>query len=226
MTYLIHRRLRAVIRDRVHGRTLDLGAGHLTYRDPLCSRGHDVVYVSVDRDRTHPDLDVRGDACRRLPFADAAFDTVFCSQVLEHVPDPQDLLHDAYRVLRPGGSLILTVPFLFYLHGLPHDYWRITPAGLELIARRVGFTEVATIPVGGGLAAVATWAFSLVFHALRRVPLPLLVPLLLCVPPVAWIDGLLNTAPRLPAAVILVARTCGCHPRGSIMPVATKGAQR
>ena len=72
--------------------------------------------------------EIVGDA-QEMPFADATYSTILCTEVLEHIPDPQKAVDEMYRVLKPGGTLILTTRFLFPVHDAPGDYWRFTPYG-------------------------------------------------------------------------------------------------
>ena len=67
-----------------------------------------------------------GDA-HRLPFADAAFDAVVCTEVFEHLVDPPTAAGELVRILKPGGRLVLTTRFCFPLHERPSDFWRFTP---------------------------------------------------------------------------------------------------
>jgi len=66
-----------------------------------------------------------------LPFGDAEFDVVLCCSVLEHLEDPRKAIAEMMRVLKPQGSIIVSVPFLFPLHDAPGDYWRFTKYGLK-----------------------------------------------------------------------------------------------
>jgi SAM-dependent methyltransferase len=79
-------------------------------------------------------VDVVGDA-RIMPFSDASMDVVLITQVLEHIPDPIAVIDEIRRVLKPGGTLLLSVPSIFPQHGSPGDYWRYMPQGLEWILR-------------------------------------------------------------------------------------------
>ena len=79
-------------------------------------------------------VDVVGDA-RFMPFSDASMDVVLITQVLEHIPDPIAVIGEIRRVLKPGGTLLLSVPSIFPQHGSPGDYWRYMPQGLEWILR-------------------------------------------------------------------------------------------
>ena len=95
-----------------------------------------------------------------LPVPDASFDAVLCTQVLEHVPDPAAVLAELHRVLAPGGSLWLTVPFVGQLHEEPFDYFRYTGHGLRTLVGSAGFTGVAVEPIGGYFSSL-----GLLLHA-------------------------------------------------------------
>jgi SAM-dependent methyltransferase len=81
-----------------------------------------------------PSVDVVGDA-RHMPFSDASMDVVLITQVLEHIPEPIAVISEIRRVLKPGGTLLLSVPSIFPQHGSPGDYWRYMPQGLQWILR-------------------------------------------------------------------------------------------
>ncbi len=88
-------------------RALDVGAreGHQTRW--LESRGYDVT--SVDVEPLFPEC-IAVDANQRLPFGDAEFDLIWCSEVIEHLREPEFALSELRRITRPGGSLVLTTP--------------------------------------------------------------------------------------------------------------------
>jgi SAM-dependent methyltransferase len=87
---------------------------------------------------------------------------------MEHVPDPPAFLAEAARCLRPGGRLVLTVPFAARYHFIPYDYWRFTPASLNRLLTEAGFTEVAVYARGNALTVACYKAMALC--------LPLLFP--------------------------------------------------
>ncbi len=87
-----------------------------------------------------------------IPLRDGSLDSILCSQVLEHVPDPERALRELFRCLKPGGTLLVSVPHLAYLHNEPHDYIRLTKHGLRVFLERAGFTVLETVPAGGGLS--------------------------------------------------------------------------
>ncbi len=114
------------------GRTLDLGAQNGPYAAHFPRR------VALDLHQA-ANIHLRGDA-HALPFVDAAFDVVLCTEVLEHLVEPQRAVDEMFRVLAPGGQLLLTTRFLFPIHDAPHDYFRYTKYGLRHLLRR--FEEV------------------------------------------------------------------------------------
>lgn len=81
--------------------------------------------------------DVFGDACH-LPIQNSAIDVVLLLDVLEHLPSTEDALCEISRVLRPGGSLIVQIPFLYPLHDEPRDYSRLTRYGFTALANKHG----------------------------------------------------------------------------------------
>lgn len=81
-------------------------------------------------------------ASNAVPVASGSVDTVTSFQVMEHLPEPQHFLDECYRVLRPGGLLVITVPFMWQVHEAPHDYFRYTRYGLEYLLQKSGFSEI------------------------------------------------------------------------------------
>lgn len=127
-------------------KVLDAGAGKLAYREIL--KGYFSEYVSSDFAKTHAELDVITDI-EKMSFADKSFDTVFCSQVLEHVPHPWLALKELHRVLKKNGVAIITVPLLGYIHNAPYDFYRYTEYGLRTLSEEAGFEVLLIKPVGG-----------------------------------------------------------------------------
>jgi SAM-dependent methyltransferase len=119
----------------VRGRTLDVGCGQKPYQNSFFSSAAEYIGVDYLTDRSRPD--VVGSATD-LPFADQTFDTVVCTEVLEHVPDPLKALMEMNRVLKESGKLILSTPMYWPRHEVPYDFFRYPYDGLLSLASRSG----------------------------------------------------------------------------------------
>lgn len=132
----------------LRGTCLDAGAGRSAYAPVL--RACVQQYIAMD---IKPDarLSLTG-SVMDLPLRPASLDSLFCSQVLEHVPEPQRALHQFFNALKPGAYLVVSVPHLAYLHNEPHDYFRFTPHGLRHLCQQASLDVVHLEPAGGLLA--------------------------------------------------------------------------
>lgn len=72
------------------------------------------------------------------------FTGILCSEVLEHVKRPWVALPELYRVVQPGGIIIITTLFCFHIHGYPDDYYRYTDSGLKTLLSDAGFVDINT----------------------------------------------------------------------------------
>lgn len=116
------------------GRVLDYGCADMPYRRFFEAN---VEFVGADLPgNPHAMLVLNPDAT--VPVADASFDSVLSTQVLEHVADPALYLSECFRVLRPGGRLLLSTHGIFVYHPDPVDYWRWTCAGLRHVVETAG----------------------------------------------------------------------------------------
>ncbi len=133
------RALRAHGEQLFSGRLLDIGCGNKSKALLL----GDLVseYVGLDhKDSQHEqtDVDLFGTAYD-IPVPDDSFDCILCTAVLEHLEEPADALAEAYRVLKPGGVAMYTVPLFWHVHEAPRDFFRYTRFGLEHLFGKVGF---------------------------------------------------------------------------------------
>lgn len=121
----------------ISGDILDVGCGRGPYRRIFSK----AKYHGVDLERsvTTNDQSICVYDGKTLPYPDATFDAILCTQVLEHVFEPQKFLREIRRVIKPGGKLILTVPFIWPEHEMPHDSARYTTPGLQQLLSQAGF---------------------------------------------------------------------------------------
>jgi SAM-dependent methyltransferase len=144
-------------------RTLDVGAQNGPYAAHFPHRvGLDVLRGAG--------VHIIGDA-QALGIRDASFEVVLCTEVLEHLPEPQLALDEIFRVLQPGGQLLLTTRFLFPIHDAPHDYFRFTKYGLRHLLRRFEIAELQEETDSIGTLAVLLQRLGMQAQTLRRTPL-------------------------------------------------------
>lgn len=169
--YLIRRPLFKNIRrlaPQLKGRLLDFGCGRKPYENLFTAD----EYVGVDMQQTGHDhslskVDVYYDG-RNLPFPDASFDSLFCSEVMEHVFEPDAILQEVNRVLKPGAKALITVPFCWNEHETPYDYGRYTSFGITHLLEQNGFRVISLKKSGSFVPVIAQlWALYF-FEKLRR----------------------------------------------------------
>ena len=153
VNWLVHKlnrqHIAAALRDHAGGRLLDVGCGCRPYAALLNAHARSCTGLESDRRRyARVPPDVWGSAAS-LPCKDSSFDTVFSSQVLEHVPEPARMISEMGRVLRPGGLLILTAPHIWGIHEEPHDYFRFTRYGLDHLTRKAGLQTLSVRSMAG-----------------------------------------------------------------------------
>jgi SAM-dependent methyltransferase len=139
--YFARTKLLATLRKvahRAHGRMLDVGCGQKPYRDLFQVSEHVGLEIDTPENRENKQADAFYDG-HAFPFADQSFDSVFASQVFEHVFNPEEFLSEVSRVLRPGGGLLLTLPFFWDEHEQPFDYARYSSFGLTHLLDKHGF---------------------------------------------------------------------------------------
>lgn len=157
---------------RLSGRLLDVGCGSKPYQS----------LFSVD---TYVGLDVDSESSRRLgvadhlydghtfPFADATFDSVLCNQVLEHVFNPDQFLGEMARILKPGGKLLLTAPFVWDEHEQPYDYARYSSFGLRALLEKHEFRVLVQKKLGADVSTLFQLLNVYLFKVIQCMPLAL-----------------------------------------------------
>jgi SAM-dependent methyltransferase len=148
------------------GRLIDIGCGEKPYQTLLAP--YVTEHIGVD----HPDsphaltgIDVLATAYD-IPLPAQTFGTALLSEVLEHLERPDKALAEAYRLLTPGGWLIVTTPFIWVLHEMPRDFFRYSPSALEFLLTDAGFDSIEITPLGGQWTTISL----LISYALRESP--------------------------------------------------------
>ena len=151
-------------------RVLDVGCGLKPYY-PFFAE-HATEYVGVDV-VPGPQVDLIG-GVERLPVADAGFDLVICTQVLEHVDDPALAVRELRRVTAPGGRVLASTHGVQVYHPSPHDLWRWTHAGLgRLFADNGDWSPVSVQPSSGTTSCLTMLLGIYTDLILRKAQLPL-----------------------------------------------------
>lgn len=150
--WLVMKAVNDKVRERLpafSGRVLDLGCGTRPFEADILR--HAQEYIGVDWGNTlHGNhADIVANLNKPLPIASGFADHIVCFEVLEHLSEPRVMLSEAFRILCKGGQLTLSVPFQWWEHEAPWDYFRYTRHGLRYLLENAGFTGVIVIPTTG-----------------------------------------------------------------------------
>ena len=159
------------------GKLLDIGAGRSRRYAALFSAVTE--YITLDAS-TDGKPDIVGSA-EKIPLPDGSVDSILCTQVLEHVPHPVIALQEMFRVMKPEGSILLTVPQMNELHEVPRDFFRYTSYGLRTLFEDAGFRVEEIEQRGKYHATMMQMRIRLLIDRLhpyeRKFPMLLLAPL-------------------------------------------------
>ena len=146
-------------KQELSGEILDLGGKKKSGYHGFFKGDFKITVANLDP-QTQPDLLID---LEKIPWliADGRYDAILLINVLEHLYDFKKVLAEALRILKEKGEVIAVVPFLFYLHPSPRDYFRFTSLALEKLFIESGFKEIEIKEVGSG-------ALSCVFNLLHR----------------------------------------------------------
>jgi SAM-dependent methyltransferase len=132
------------VTEYLAGHMLNAGCGSRNVNAYLLANS---VTNITNYDIASDDADVVVGPLEAMPFADGTFDSVLCNAVLEHVADAEESIRELARVVRPGGHVVVAVPFLQPFHACPADFRRYTADGLGDLGRRAGLEVVCVLPV-------------------------------------------------------------------------------
>jgi SAM-dependent methyltransferase len=139
---------------RLDGKLLDFGCGSKPYRDLFKVS----EYVGLDFENTgHPHLNEQIDVFydgKNIPFPDDHFDSVFSSEVFEHIFNLPEILQELNRILKPGGKLLITCPFAICEHEVPNDFARYSSFGIRHLLESRGFKVLALEKSGTAIETI------------------------------------------------------------------------
>lgn len=131
------------------GVMLDMGCADAPYKEFFLN--YVDKYIGIDWTNSLHDttVDVVSDLNSKINLEDECADTIVALNVLEHLNEPQIFLNEAFRLLKPGSYMILHIPFQWWVHEHPHDYFRYTPSGIKYMLEKSGFQNVKVQPTSG-----------------------------------------------------------------------------
>ncbi len=176
--YLTRNRLLKTISalaPHLKGKLLDFGCGSKPYK-PLFTADE---YIGLDFENPgHPHLNEQIDVFydgNKIPFDDAHFDSVFSSEVFEHIFNLESILQELYRVLRPGGLMLITCPFTICEHEAPNDFARYSSFAIKYLLEKNGFEVVEQYKTGNSFETIGqlrlTYINQHIIPFIRKIPI-------------------------------------------------------
>ncbi|MGQ9569633.1 MAG: glycosyltransferase [Thermodesulfovibrionales bacterium] len=138
------------------GTFLDVGCGKMPYKQLILQNVKNYIGLDIEnpvyQKIVKPDIFWDG---KHIPLSDNSVDCAMATELFEHLPDIETVLKEIRRVLKPGGKIFFTVPFLWPLHDMPNDEYRYTPVSLQRHLRNAGFNDIQIRAQGGWDASLA-----------------------------------------------------------------------
>ncbi|WP_309499586.1 methyltransferase domain-containing protein [Sulfurovum sp.] len=154
------------------GDLYDLGCGEAPFKDFFLQFSGS--YTGVDWTKTlhNSKADIVSDLNKKIDLDDEVADTLISISVMEHLCEPQVFLNESYRILKKDGYFILQVPWQWWIHEAPHDYFRYTPYGLKYMFEKAGFQDVKVESTSGFFT---TWILKMNYFSLNFIRGPRLM---------------------------------------------------
>lgn len=144
------------IPQHASGRLVDLGCGKVPLYHVYKDHVDEVICVDwANTFHKNSHLDIIQDLNEALQMEDQSCETIILSDVLEHIREPKFLMSEMNRILTGNGKVIMNVPFYYWLHEKPYDFYRYTRFALEYFAKETGFKVLKLEAYGGSLEIVA-----------------------------------------------------------------------
>lgn len=146
------------------GKLYDLGCGNAPYREFFMRYAEQYIGVDWSKSNYGVGADLLADLNESLPIESGTADTVVSLSVLEHLYNPEKMILEAYRILKVDGAIVLQVPWQWWIHEAPYDYFRYSPYGLMHLLVKAGFRNVDIEPTCGFFT---TWFLKLIYFSNR-----------------------------------------------------------
>jgi SAM-dependent methyltransferase len=153
---------------KMDGRLLDFGCGSKPYKT-LFKKVAEYIGLDIENEgHSHKkeQIDVYYDG-KTIPFENEHFDSVFSSEVFEHIFDIEPILLEINRVMRKDGLLLVSVPFAWNEHEIPNDFGRYTSFGLEHLLKKSGFEIIESRKTGHFAAVIAQYTALYIYELIH-----------------------------------------------------------
>ncbi|MDI6765243.1 MAG: class I SAM-dependent methyltransferase [Bacteroidota bacterium] len=139
-----------LIQEHCSGYLLDCGCGDVPYYEIYRDKISDVYCIDWENSlHKNPYVDQCVDLNNPFPLESNSFDTVLAADVLEHIYNPMLFMNEVARVVKPGGKVLIMVPYYYWVHEAPHDYYRYTEYALKKFCDVNKLNVVYLQPYGG-----------------------------------------------------------------------------
>lgn len=157
-----------LIQETANGRFIDLGCGDMPYREFV--EGQVERYDTFDVEERTAGVTYIGDIQDMSEVPSNLYDSAACLEVLEHVPDPFRAAREIFRVLKPGGIVVISVPHLSRLHEIPWDFFRYTRYGVTAVLEQSGLEVLSVSRRGGLFSFLGHQASIILLSSTSRIP--------------------------------------------------------
>jgi SAM-dependent methyltransferase len=166
--WLVHavffREFKRAAAQHLHGLVIDIGCGIKPYSRLI--EAHSTKYIGIDHHcpiNEKYNIDIMATAYATGIQSDAA-DSVICTAVMEHLEEPEIALRECHRILKKGGVAIYGIPFIWYLHEEPRDFFRFSKYAIEYLFRKTGFEILEIKALSGFFVTVAQLSTTVLYH--------------------------------------------------------------
>ncbi len=158
------------------GHLIDLGCGDAHYKSYFLQFADKYTGVDWIKTQHNSKADVYSDLNDTIEIDDGAADTVVSFSVLEHLCEPQNFLNEAYRILKKNGYMILQVPWQWWIHEAPYDFFRYSPFGIKYMYEKAGFR---IIKIEATTGFFTTWIVKMNYFSNRFIKGPKIIKIII-----------------------------------------------